>query len=309
MYHVAYALGGPQGFRHGRGEWGAIGLDLDLMAGPDVLLPLLRHPGGPGFLDGWHPDDETHGGVVVDPDHQVLLFFAWDAACACAPTRAAALALLRAAWPGWEVRWAYDGQTGLRTYLGLDPAADRSGPIGSFVCPAPGLAGAPAAVVTVGPDRCHVLDGVNEHPATEGPALLERLRTVPRHLSHGGWADAGIHVDPERRRVGWWLTGAQEHAEQVAGRWPGWTVEFWADRWTEHARASGGRFVPPEPDHAAALAEVRDWALDRYAAPTPGQRAAPCALVGLGHPPPVTTALAATAREAIGAAYRAAGGG
>ncbi|WP_411101761.1 hypothetical protein [Streptomyces sp. cmx-4-9] len=305
---MAYALGGPQGYRYGRDPWGAIGLDLDLMAGPDVLLPLLHRLGAAPGPDGWYPDDEAHGGAVVDPDRKVLLFFAWDAPSASAPTRAAALALLRGAWPGWDVRWSYAGQTGLRGYLGLDPEQDLSGPIGSFVCPAPGLAGAPAAVATVGPDRCHVLDGVNEHPVTEGPALLERLRSVPRHLTYGGHADAGIHVDPQRRRVGWWLTGAQEHAERVPARWPGWTVEFWEDRWSEHARAAPGRFLAPAPDPAAALAGVRDWALDRYAPPAAGERAAPCALVGLGHPPPVTAGLAAAARETIGAAYRAAGG-
>ncbi|MGW6707646.1 hypothetical protein ACWGDE_22530 [Streptomyces sp. NPDC054956] len=311
MYYVAYAFGGPQGYRHIRGEWGALGLDLDLMAGPDVLLPLLSGPaGGPtGGSDPWFDDEQVHGGVVVDPDRKLLLTFAWDAPSASAPTRAAALALLRGAWPGWEVRWAYDGQTGLRSYLGLDPADDRSGPIGAFGCPATTGADPSVAVVTIGPDRCHVLECGEDHPATEGPDLLDRLLDLPRHTSHRGYAEAGIHVDPEHRRVGWWLTGAQVHAEEVAGRWPGWTVEFWADRWSEHALASGGLFTPPVPDRAAALAGVRDDALRRYAGPDADSRAAPCALIGLGHPPPVTAAQAAAARAVIEEAYRGAVGG
>ncbi|MGW3040194.1 hypothetical protein ACWC9T_09130 [Kitasatospora sp. NPDC001159] len=40
-------------------------------------------------------------------------------------------------------------------------------------------------------------------------------------------------------------------------RWPGWTVEFWQDRWEEHIGAAAGRFQPPPVDRARALAEVR----------------------------------------------------
>ncbi|MFD9354892.1 hypothetical protein [Streptomyces sp. NPDC060031] len=189
------------------------------------------------------PDDMVEAGVLVDPAHRLLLVFAWEGFTASTRTRAAAPELLGHAWAGWEVRWLYDGQRGLRGHLGLD-TEEASG----AVYPSPALEPGDeefdgpdpmVAVVTVGPDRCLVLADIADHPVEEGPALLDRLRDAPDHGSFRLPAGAGIHVDPRRRRVGWWLNTARAHAGNLAARWPGWTVEFWEDRWPEHRRACG----------------------------------------------------------------------
>ncbi|MFA7765542.1 hypothetical protein [Streptomyces sp. NRRL S-448] len=52
------------------------------------------------------------------------------------------------------------------------------------------------------------------HPL--GPALLDRLSAAPGHAAHAGRAEAGVHVDPGARRVGWWLTGIVPHAGRTA---------------------------------------------------------------------------------------------
>ncbi|MCX5303583.1 hypothetical protein OG304_09005 [Streptomyces sp. NBC_00160] len=306
--------GGPAGHTRHRSSYGAVGLDLDLLAGPEAVLPFLR---GHVREDDWYPDDMVEAGVLADEARRLLLLFASEGPIASLRTRAATLELLRCAWPGWEVRWLHDGQTGLRTHLGLDP-----GERDTDVYPGPALdrddeeladPDPLVAVVTIGQDRCHVLADIDDHPAEEGPALLERLRDAPEHGSHRLRADAGIHVDPERRRVGWWLNTARAHAGALAGRWPGWTVEFWEDRWAEHERASGGRFAPPAPDRAAALADVRDRALERWAGPRGDVRARlvaalPHATIGRGFGPAVPAEQAAAARAAVRRAYAAAVG-
>ncbi|MEU9181450.1 hypothetical protein AB0C90_32160 [Streptomyces sp. NPDC048550] len=71
-------------------------------------------------------------------------------------------------------------------------------------------------VVTIGADRCHVLDLCADHPLTEGPDLLRRLGDAPRHTAYTSPAGAGLHIDPARRSVGWWLLGAQARAAQAA---------------------------------------------------------------------------------------------
>ncbi|WP_326587883.1 hypothetical protein [Streptomyces sp. NBC_01294] len=311
---AVFVLSGPGGHTRHRSSYGAVGLDLDLLAGPQAVLPFLR---GHVREDDWYPDDMVEAGVLADQTRRLLLFFAWEGPVASLRTRAATLELLRHAWPGWEVRWLYDGQTGLRAHLGLDPeeipAAACPGPVlepddEEFDDPDPMV-----AVVTVGRERCHVLAGIGDHPVEEGPALLDRLRGAADHGSHRLRADAGIHVDPERRRVGWWLNTARSHARTPTARWPGWTVEFWEDRWAEHVRASGGRFAPPAPDRAAALAEVRDHALERWAGPRGDTRARivaahPHWVVGQGFSPGVAAAEAAVARSVIEAAHAAAAG-
>ncbi|MFE6846186.1 hypothetical protein [Streptomyces sp. NPDC057686] len=307
---AAFVLCGPGGHARHRSSCGAVGLDLDLLAGPDTALPFLA---GHVREDGWYPDDMVEAGVLADRERRLLPVFAWEGAIASPRTRAATLELLRHAWPGWEVRWLYDGQSGLRAHLGL---AAQEAESAVYPCPVLDVDDEEldepdplVAVVTVGGDRCHVLGAVNDHPVEEGPALLDRLRGAPDHGSHRLYADSGVHVDPRRRRVGWWLTAARAHGRDVAARWPGWTVEFWEDRWTEHVRAAGGRFAPPAPDRAAALADVRDQVLERWAGPRGDARAAlvaahPHILVGDGFAPGVPAGRAAAAREAVRAAYR-----
>ncbi|MGW8776781.1 hypothetical protein ACWGNM_01780 [Streptomyces sp. NPDC055796] len=328
MSHPAvHVLAGAHGHRGAYDSWGSLALDLHLLAGPDVLLPLLRtHTARDEAFR--RSDDSVEAGVLVDPVRRELLLFAQEGAAATMRTRSAALALLRRAWPDWRVRWAYEGQTGLRTRLGLDPADDHSttgtayplftlGPDDEELADVVPM----TAVVTVGADRCHVLDLGADHPLAEGPDLVRRLDDAPRHTAYTAHAGAGLHIDPARRSVGWWLLGAQPRAERAAALWAGWTVEFWEDHWSEHVRAAGGRFAPPAPDHDAALAwghhpavagGVRDDALRLWAGPRDMRAAvvaaAPGALVGHAYLPPVTAERAAAARAVIEAAHRAARG-
>ncbi|MFJ3632169.1 hypothetical protein [Streptomyces sp. NPDC090112] len=311
---ATFVIAGPEGYTRHRSSHGAVDLDLDLLAGPQVVIPYLR---AHTPEDSWYPDDMVEAGVLADPFRRLLLVFAWEGPVASLRTRAAGLELLRLAWPGWEVRWLYDGQSGLRTHLGLGPQES-----GAAVLPGPALEPDDeeladpdplVAVVTVGADRCHVLADINDHPVEEGPALLDRMRDAPDHGRHRLRADAGIHVDPARRRVGWWLNTARSHAGTVGERWPGWTVEFWEDRWEEHERVSGGRFAPPAPDRSAALADVRAQALERWAGPRGDVRerlvaALPHATIGRGFAPAVTAEQAAAARAAVERAHAAAVG-
>ncbi|GAA0597113.1 hypothetical protein [Streptomyces crystallinus] len=254
-------------------RFGAVGLDLDLLAGPDVVLPFLRAHAP--ARHGWRDDVLCEGAVLLDPHRRVLLTFVRDGPTACMRHRAAALDLLHQAWPGWQLRWTYDGPAELRAYLGLDPSAVRDplGEVHAGAVLAPGDLGDDAlgeddplaTLVTVGADRCHLVAATGDHPVAEGPAVLDRLESAPDHGRCELAVLSGLHVDPARRRVGWWLLGAQPGAYEMAARWPGWTVEFWQDRWQEQARAAGDRFAPPPVERVQALADVRDEARERWA--------------------------------------------
>ncbi|MFB7470286.1 hypothetical protein [Kitasatospora sp. NPDC056184] len=242
-------------------RFGAVGIDLDLLAGPTATLAMVRRLG----VDDWWLDDVLcQGAALIDLGRRVLLLFAREGPSTGLRHRAATLELLRRAWAGWEVRWAYDGNADLRTYLGLDPEPVRDREVGTLA----GEALAPededlahpeplVSVVTVGSDGCHVVANTGDHPVQEGPALLDRLAGAPEHGVCRVAAEAGVHVDPLRRRVGWWTLGASPEAYDMPKRWPGWTVEFWQDRWEEHVRVAAGRFRPPPVDPERALAEVR----------------------------------------------------
>ncbi|MFJ3854649.1 hypothetical protein ACIPRL_00365 [Streptomyces sp. NPDC090085] len=315
MNPVVYVLGGPEGYRVTDDDWGAVGLEFDLLAGPDFLLALMRQGCAYGQPYSWRPDDEIDAGVVVDPDRNVLRLFVLEGPLVETYTRRAAFALLRAAWPGWEVHWIYGAQTGLRSHLGLDPGDDEDRErrvwADDLFVSRPGApltpgSGVPSIVVTLdGPDRCHLVGYGFDHPVMQGPALLDLLDGATDEGGHYGLAEGGVRIDAYHRRVGWWTIGSQIHSDTVAARWPGWTVEFWEDRWAEHRAASGGRFDPTEPDDTAALISVRDAALWHWTPIPTDERDGLICLAGLTgrglttrHAPPVRARIEAAYRQA-----------
>ncbi|MFI8965054.1 hypothetical protein ACIGO8_23415 [Streptomyces sp. NPDC053493] len=258
----------------------AVGLDLDLLEGPTALLAML-----PGLRqDGWWLDDTmAQGGILLDLGRKVLLFFAWEGPSTELRHRAATFELIRAAWPGWEARWLYDGPAELREYVGLDPEYVRCRDSALSLAPLlaaddEDLAGPdPGGVVmTIGTGRCHVASDAFDHPVREGAALLDRLADAPEHGVCRLHVNSGIHIDPERRRLGWWSLSSSPQAYRTPELWPGWTVKFWQDGWERHVKASD-RFSPAafdagEKARAAVLAEAgeRRAARDARAAKSAG---------------------------------------
>ncbi|MEU6878762.1 hypothetical protein [Streptomyces sp. NPDC046712] len=260
------AVGGHEVYE---ARFGAVGIDLDLLAGPDVVVPLIR---ARSRVSGrWRDDGMCEAAALIDLRSRTLLLFAWEGPITQMRHRSATWEVLRRAWPGWELRWTYDGPAELAAYLGLDPDEVRYRRPSVYAESALDLGDEElderdplVRVVTIGAGRCHLLSAVNDHPIAEGPALVDRLADAPDHGVCAVAADSGIHVDPVRRRVGWWLLNAVAGAGEMAPRWPGWTVEFWEDRWEEHVRVAGGRFVPPAVVREDALAELRNEAVEHW---------------------------------------------
>ncbi|MFF3935410.1 hypothetical protein [Streptomyces phaeofaciens] len=277
---AVYAVVPPSGTHEiYEARFGAVGLDLDLLAGPDVVLPAVR--ARPRVEGHWRGDGSCEAAALFDLRRRVLLFYATEGPITQFRHRAVTRERIARAWPGWELCWTFDGPADLRRHLGLDPDAVRE--THRTVCPAPLLGPDdeellerdPLVVaVTVGDRRCHLLAAVGDHPVVEGPALLGRLAGGHDHGRCTVAPGAGLHVDPVRRHVDWWTLGAVADAGRMRTRWPGWTVECRQDRWEEHARAAPGRLVPPPVDRERALAELREDALDHWSgrpgSPVPG---------------------------------------
>jgi hypothetical protein len=273
----------------------ATGLDLDLLAGPGVVVPFIRSHDRDRA--SWATREQCSGAALIDLRRRVLLWFARRGSVVEMRHRQAVFELLRRAWPGWDVRWTHHGLADLRGYPGLDLTVVRERPArpgpGAVVAPSPpsdpGTPGAPSTpvepaevvdpgdrqlthpdprvtVVTIDAGRCLVVGGDRAHPIAEGPAVLPRLSGAADHGRYPGRAAAGLHLDTTHRRVGWWLLDNQDEAADMANRWPGWTVEFWADDWQRHARAAGTRFTPPAVDLGAALDTVHARAAEHWAA-------------------------------------------
>lgn len=230
---------------------GAITMFDDLSAGPRHALALVR---GLRQVEHWMDDVWCEAAAVIDPARQDLLFFTWHLDGVA--DRAARLAGLRGAWPGWRVRWAYGGVEEVAASVGVDPLTLRSArtPVEALHPPIDEFPEEGKCVLTIrgedGALRGYSLYHEFCEPMWAGPALLELAaaltpvpgRGVESHDDTG--PEFGLHVDVARREVGFWTAVTFKGAlDEVAACWPGWLVEFWEDRHEEQTRRCGEDFA------------------------------------------------------------------
>lgn len=90
------------------------------------------------------------------------------------------------------------------------------------------------------------------HLAWTGSGVLDRLpgRTGSTTIT-GLPPRSGLHVDVLARQVAWWTAvTAPGLAQEAPGRWPGWDVECWEDRYERQVDVCAGRVRVPAVDLA-----------------------------------------------------------
>lgn len=119
-------------------RWGGQRIIADLLIGPGAITAIRTANGGQPPADGdnvaallWNGPDPSQdllsdsaceGAALIDYDQRALLAYQWhdnyvEFAEGCAR--------LVAAWPGWQVRWAFHGIGDLAGYLGRDRSSAR----------------------------------------------------------------------------------------------------------------------------------------------------------------------------------------
>ncbi|GAB3958678.1 hypothetical protein GCM10029978_004100 [Actinoallomurus acanthiterrae] len=206
--------------------------------------------------DEWLDDVWAEGGAVVDHPGRRLVFFG-DELMTDLSAKRAFMRLLTLTWPGWDVRWAYDGLGDLAAQVGVDRSVvrvsdDRIMPDDLQPNPSEDW---PPHLVTVRDEAdrltAYPFDWADDHSAWQGPGLLDRLPA-------GGLAqvnlpvipESGLHVDVRSRTAGAWsIEAVPGLLPALPDLWPGWQVEFWEDRYEEQARRCGNAvtFPPVKP--------------------------------------------------------------
>ncbi|MET8154695.1 hypothetical protein ACIBSW_24405 [Actinoplanes sp. NPDC049668] len=232
---------------HGGSNGMGYSLDAWLALGPDPALAVMRS--FPAWKrDEWQAESSCEAGALIDLDADDLLVFLnvdYD-------RRLAAMAGYRRTWPGWTIRWAFDGIADVTGALGLDRAVVEPEPWDHTDLFRWGRAGAaepfePRYLVTVG-DTAYGLDVWAVQPWQIGPDLLDQLTGLPQPSAWGQVPRGGLHLDPTARRAGVWsIEPVLGLRERFADRWPGWTLEFWEDRYQEQERRCAGAFRFPDP--------------------------------------------------------------
>ena len=240
-------------------HWCANRLDVELFWGPQLALAFIEQR--EAREGSWWLDEVWgEGAAAVDLDRRVLLFFGGEDILWNIPLRRAHLALMKEAWPGWEIGWADEGIVTVGAYAG-EPASrflthDQHGP-GARFCVVPDypedngtlltctMAKATTArrvcgyeeALLLGPEQLAVLNDV------EGASSLEWENEMPT---------GGCHIDFDRTSIAfWWAKTTPAIEERVRAAWPGWQVTWLRDRYEDHVELSGLDIRLPEKSPAA----------------------------------------------------------
>ena len=257
-----FVLVDEEGWRLHYSHWAANRVSRILIAGPAAATRFIEAQHVcPDREHDWLDDVWAEGGAVVDHTARQLLFYGDDLALDIAPKRAL-LRLLELTWPGWEIRWAYDGIGDLAAAVGVDRSVVRQVDDEEQIMP---------DELFDPEEGCHLLtvrDADGEltvyplmgdcHTGWQGPALLERLPGPGLHgLELPVPPESGLHVDVRERTVEAWLgytsTGL---VPALPDLWPGWRVRFCGDRYEEQEARCGGAVTFPPLDLKGALEEL-----------------------------------------------------
>jgi len=248
-------------------HWCANRLDVELFWGLDLALTFIEQRDAKDS-SYWLDEVWCEGAAAVDTDRHLLLFFGGEDILWDIPLRRAHLALMREAWPGWEVRWADEGIVTVGSYAGeprkrfLDD--HQPGPKARF------------SVLTEYPEDNTTLLTCTTEGATTVRRVYgdeESLRLGPGQLAvlselegsdsldwEGEMPSGGCHIDLDRKSIAfWWAETTPAIEDRARSAWPGWQVTWLRDRYEDHVALSGlGIRLPERP-----LADLQTERLDQ----------------------------------------------
>jgi hypothetical protein len=260
------------GWRLYYSHWAADTLCTPLLAGPDAATRYIAAQKRCEDRErDWLDDVWAEGGAVVDHTRRHLVFYGdqlmWEL-----DAKRAVVRLLALTWPGWTVRWAYDGIGDIAAHVGMDRAKVRRDHDDESSLDWPFDVEHPE-------EECHLLtvrdvDGEltvyqfhwDSLTAWHGPGLLDQLPDWgTSRIDLTEFPESGFHVDVGTRTAGLWLRGESNGlVPALPELWPPvWRVEFWEDRFEEQRERCGGAVTFPELDLTAAVDRVVEHAAGR----------------------------------------------
>ncbi len=243
-------------------HWCANRLDVDLFWGPEDAVAFVRQLSPVAEPDGWLDEVWCEGAAVIDLDEKILLFFGGEDILCEIPRRRLHFELMRRTWPGWSLRWAYEGILSITDYLNLPRErfldADRS--IGRFDPPDPRHLEWATILISerTAAGRLRAWPAVGDWPAIRGgPGALEEIRRQPSRLPiewPGEVLSGGVHLDWSTKTVHcWWADDTADLVRRAQAGWPGWSVHWHHGRFEAHLDLCKGQVHVVQP----AAAELR----------------------------------------------------
>lgn len=233
-----------------------------LIAGPEMAK---RYVLGQQAVSFWTDELWADGGLVLDLVQRRLLFFG-EELMSTMNERRAMFELLAIVWPGFSIRWLYDGTAEVASYVGASFSL-RDKPSQPELKLVSDITKLHHLVTVFGADgqlRVWPL-WWGSNAAWHGPNLLRMLPGAGRDaVKLGIVPESGVHVDERSKTLGVWMTTSVPGLTRwLAGLWPGWRVELWDDRYEEQLLRCGPAVTAPELDIASGIIEAESWLRQR----------------------------------------------
>ncbi len=238
----------------------ATSLGGDLFWGPSSACACIEEMRPVDPRDGWLDEVCCEGGVVLDFDAQVLLWFGGQDVLHEPVLRRAHLELMRRVWDGWDVRWAYQGVEELGRYVGSDAPRvlseqltskehgfhdDEEHPEWHTTLVSVERGGGPSGLSV-----CSLYGQIGALEAGSGTLdfIVDRLTRGGLRLAQP--PEAGIHIDTVRHELSVWAGWTQQvRQRRLEAAWPGWSVVNLRDDFEAHRSRVGTLVDWPVPDY------------------------------------------------------------
>lgn len=261
-------------------HWAANSLDSYLFWGPEQAVNYIREHEKSGE-EWWLDTVWCEGGVIIDLDNKVLLFFGGEDFDYEIPLRRMYFQLLPYLWSGYELRWANCGIIDLAAYVGYDTGKV----IGKDHIHPPTKETLEAAFAC---DREDDLEGVLSvrkdgvltiHPIygfVDGDKLLfageELIKLVSCQKGYVSYrfpdlskdtyiefAKTGIHLDADQKKLSYWTArpGSTPN-ELLQPFWNGWELSYLGDDYAAQETLTGNKLAFPVVDKELVLQQIQE---------------------------------------------------
>lgn len=253
-------------------HWCANTLSSDLFWGPEETLSFIE---GQQPTEEWLDDRWAEGGVIMDIDQKLLLWYGGEDIMYDIPLKRQLFALMQPLWIGWELRWAKAGIVDMAIYLNYPLEQVRSveytAELTSLIEPEPkgGFIRTIASIVFPNGDlRIFPLSETFDECLLAGPSFIESISPASgqQELRVAEWSedfpDQGFHLDTRLRTLDIWYAGDESDIITHVGKcWPDWTVTDLADHYEVQSGLTGNAVIFSPPPKSELISQLRKMLL------------------------------------------------
>jgi hypothetical protein len=249
-------------------HWCANRLDSDLFWGPELAIEYIKQQQP---TQQWVSEIWAEGGVVLDIQKRVLLWYGGEDVQDQIPLRRLYLKLMQQVWKGWKIRWAHDGILDMVDYVGVprsvvEHPTRKDKPKRDFNpswLSLPSLENQPyiGDIISIRllDDSIHLVETTYNSDLLlgYGELLINVLQNQPgipewqhpaKHFPIGGF-----HVDFVENKLSIWHAHSPDIVDCIKSHWPGWQIKWLNEDFKAHIALTENRLTLDVPSDSESL--------------------------------------------------------